>query len=116
MREVKEVQAFIQVFPGSEQLLYRMLHSLIPSSQHAHPWFNASGGRDHIWPFTTDWAACVAPLSNFAHSIHLVSSGDVAPRARWYVTSPHSPYQHMNTLTRLRLQVQRTGARSHGQF
>jgi hypothetical protein len=43
-----------------------------------------SGGRDHIWPFTTDWASCVAPLSNFAHSIHLVTSGDVSPRSQWY--------------------------------
>jgi hypothetical protein len=108
MREVKEVQTFIQVFAwlSTAMRIHRNLHIL---SQNAHPWFNASGGRDHIWPFTTDWGSCVSPLSNFAHSIHLVTSGDVAPRARW-CTPPHRLLlrvvnSHMRPTRRLQVQL-----------
>lgn len=75
-----------------------------------------SGGRDHIWPFTTDWASCVAPLSSFAHSIHLVTSGDVSPRSQWCTQLTQQTITNQYAHQRCWLQVHSAGSQSYGQF
>ena len=75
-----------------------------------------SGGRDHIWPFTTDWASCVAPLSNFAHSIHLVTSGDVSPRSQWCTQLTQQTITNQYAHQRCWLQVHSAGSQSYGQL
>jgi hypothetical protein len=47
--------------------------------RHSHPYWNASGGRDHIFAFPHDEGACIAPIE-LKNSIFLTSWGRLQVR------------------------------------
>jgi len=47
--------------------------------QTAHPFWNVSGGRDHVWIFSHDIGGCLAPLALAQVSIILQPTGEMPP-------------------------------------
>ena len=61
--------------------------------KHAHPFWNRTLGRDHVWTFTHDIGACVAPYREMHHSIFITNTGELHDRstAMAYYTGMYSP-------------------------
>ena len=61
--------------------------------QQTHPYWNRTLGRDHVWTFTHDIGACVAPFRTMRHSIFITNTGELHDRSRAmaYYTGMYSP-------------------------
>ena len=52
-----------------------MTHELLQWVKAAHPYWNRTGGADHIWHFAHDEGACWAPTEVYNNSIILTHWG-----------------------------------------
>jgi hypothetical protein len=52
-----------------------MAHELLQWVKTAHPYWNRTGGADHIWQFTHDEGACWAPKEVYERSIIITHWG-----------------------------------------
>ncbi len=76
-------------FYSANDMVQKSLHWV----QRKHPFWNRTLGRDHVWTFTHDIGACVAPFRTMRHSIFITNTGELHDRSRAmaYYTGMYSP-------------------------
>ena len=76
-------------FFSANDMVQKSLHWV----QQTHPYWNRTLGRDHVWTFTHDIGACVAPFRTMRHSIFITNTGELHDRSRAmaYYTGMYSP-------------------------